>query len=88
MWKVLWGFIFRALASRMRPGQEGQEPCPKNGLPEYLEQVEFDSPRYKKTGIWVSLEFVRIILNFIVCDYLGILRTWPIRICARREISL
>ncbi len=54
MWKVLWGFIFRALASRMRPGQEGQEPGPKNGLPGYLEQVEFDSPRSKNTGIWVS----------------------------------
>ncbi len=56
MWKVLWGFIFRALASRMRPRQEGQEPGPKNGLPGYLEQLEPDSPRSKKTGIWVSLK--------------------------------
>ncbi len=63
MWKVLWGFIFRALASRMRSGQEGQEPGPKNGLPEYLEQLEPDSPRTKNTGIWVSLLFLYVIIK-------------------------
>ncbi len=56
MWKVLWGFIFRALASRMRTRQEGQEPGPKNGLPEYLEQLEPDSPHSINTEIWVSLK--------------------------------
>ncbi len=61
MWKVLWGFIFRALASRMRPGQEGQEPGPKNGLPGYLEQLEPDSHHPTNTGIWVSLGVIRYV---------------------------